>query len=502
MLATINRTLERMTMALNPIYRSERAASSKQLEEFRNLDTRSMETELGRLFVADRALMVRGLRHFNITGKACDDLAIQYRVPPKREFGEVSESQAKRWTDVYAELGVDDVLALGETQAVAQQAMIYGVWPDRRGKLRITRFLTFQVESVEFDDPWAAAAGDLQDAKRVVLVRPAYFPSDTYQPGPTTQFVARVVLERDWAYYEMPDGTRWGVLQPDMRNPLGFVPVEGTRRALPIDDVDWLPEISTDMLSCHIGTTLGRTDIEHILRQDTPVTVYATGLGAKLMTKGAIKKLAGGIVPIPDQTNLLPLNASPATEKYAAAIDQAIATFAQFRNLRPDGYSGLTGAAKQVDMFALEQERLKQENRLRKLERGLVRLIARVHVLTQRSALTLEEPKLQIDYVYPRTRENVLQEAQALPLLMAMGLADAVDEIAANEKIGHEQAEQRWEKRMDRWREMVASGITGAPGLDKIGKQLDKNAPAVPRLPMKMEGGDAGDQARGVESSA
>ncbi len=500
MLATINRTLERMTMALNPIYRSERAAASKQLEEFRNMDGRSMASEMARIFVADTALMQKAIKQFNIAGKACDDLAIQYRVPPKREFGEVSESQAERWAEVYDELEVDSALALGETQTVAQQCMIYGVWPDQRGKMRLTRFLTFQVESVSFDDPWAAAAGDLQDASQVVLVRPAYFPSDIYQAGPTTQFVARVVLERDWAYYEMPDGTKWGLLRPDMSNPLGFVPVEGTRRALPIDDVDWLPEVAQDIQSAHIGTSLGCSDIEHILRQDIPVTTYAAGLGAKLITKGAIKKLAGGLVPIPDQVTLVPLNTAPAIEKYISAIDHSLSFFAQFRNLRPEGYSGLTGAAKQVDMFALEQERLKQENRLRKLERGLVRLIARVHVLTQRSALTLEEPKLQIDYVYPRTRENVLQEAQALPLLMAMGLADAVDEIAANEKVGPKVAQERWEQRMLRWREMVAGGVLGAPGLDKIGGQLgDKNAP---RLPFNREAGDAGDQARGVEDSA
>lgn len=479
MLAAINHALERMYMSLNPVFRTERAAASKQLEEFRNLNFASMVLEVARIFEADASVISRGLRYFNIVGKTCDDVAIQYNVPAQRRFSSVSETQAKAWASLYAELNLDDVLALGERQTVAQQAMIYGVWPDRSGKLRITRFMTYQVESIEFDDPWAAAGGDLQDAARVVLVRPAYYPGSAYQAGMASQFVARVVLERDAAYYEMPDGTRWGVLRPDMSNPLGFVPVAGTRRALPIDDVDWLPEVSQDMQSIAIGASLGATDMEHIVRMDVPVTVYATGLGAKLMSREKVKKLVGGIIPIPDQTSLTPLNTAPAVDKYAAVIDRSLALYAQFRNLRPEGYSGLTGVAKQVDMFALEQERLKQENRLRALERSLVRLIGRVHVLTQRAALTLEEPTVDVTYVYPRTRENVLQEAQALPLLMANGLADAVEEIAANEKVSLEEAEGRWKARMERWREIVGSGALQTPGLDRIGKQLDKNAPRV-----------------------
>lgn len=476
MLATINTALERMYMALNPVFRSERAYAAKQLEEFRNRDFRSMPIELGRLFPADKDLMSKGLRYCDLTAKACSDLAIQHDVPPQRRFLDVNDTQAAAWAKVYDDLGVNDALALGEQQTVAQQSMVYGVWPDKKGRLRITRFLPgFQVESVSFDDPWAAAGGDLQDAAQVVLVRSAFFPGDTYQAGPTTQFVARVTLTRDEAYVVMPDGTRSGVFADDMRNPLGFVPVAGTRRALPIDDVDWIPEISQDLASVHIGTNLGMTDWEHLIRQDGPKTVYATGMGAKLMSKDTVKKLAGGIVPIPADTTLFPLDASPPVEKYIMAIDRSVSLFAQFRNLRPEGYTGLTGTAKQVDKSALEQERLKQENRLRQLERSLARLIARVHVLTQRAALTLEEPRIDVSYVYPRTRENVLQEAQALPILMAMGLGDAVDEIVANEKVTEVEAERRWLKRMERWREVVAGGAMQVPGLDRIANKLDKN---------------------------
>lgn len=499
MLATLNTALERMYMALNPVYRSERASSAKQLEEFRNRDFRSMAIELGRLFPADKDLMSKGLRCCDLCAKACSDLAIQYDVPPQRRFLDVNDTQAARWAEVYDELGVNDALALGEQQTVAQQSMVYGVWPDTRGRLRITRFLPgFQVESVSFDDPWAAAGGDVQDAAKVVLVRSAFFPGDSYQPGPTTQFVARVTLTRDEAYITMPDGTRAGVFRDDMRNPLGFVPVAGTRRALPIDDVDWIPEVAQDLASVHIGTNLGMTDWEHLIRQDGPKTVYAAGMGAKLMSKDTIKKLAGGIVPIPGDIALTSLDSSPPVDKYIMAIDRSVSLFAQFRNLRPEGYSGNTGAAKQVDRYALEQERLKQENRLRQLERSLARLIARVHVLTQRSALTLEEPRVDVSYVYPRTRENVLQEAQALPILMAMGLGDAVDEIVANEKVTEVEAERRWLKRMARWREVVKGGAMRVPGLDRISSQLDKNG-AKP----SQEVGHADDaQDRGVQADS
>ena len=479
MIGAVNRIMERAYMALNPVFRSERARQSKQLEEFRNLNFGSMPTELGRLFSADTAQMTKGLRYFNITGKACDDVAIQLSVPPARRFTEVSDAQAKRWAEIYAELGVDDVLAIGERQAVAQQCMVYGHWPDTRGRLRLIRFLTYQVDEVSFDDPWAAAGGELQDASRVVLCRPAYYSSDTYQAGPTTQFIAKVVMTRDEAYVEMPNGDRSGLFRPDMRNPLGFIPLQGTRRALPIDDTDWSPEVSQDMLSVSIGTILAATDWEHIVRQDLPRKTYLTGQGARLMTKDSVKVLAGGLIPLPLETTVTVTDTAPAIDKYIMAMDRTLALFAQMRNLSPEGYTGLTGNAKNVDMFALEQERLKQENRLRTLERGLVRLIARVHVLTQRSALTLEEPTLDVSYVYPRPRENVLQEAQAIPLLASMGLLDLVDEIARNEKVGPEEAARRFEDRMQRQRDLF-QGMK-VPGVDKIQSQVqtDKNAPKV-----------------------
>lgn len=493
MLTKLNTVMERIYMALNPVFRNDRARAAKQLEEFRNRDFRSMPYEVSRLFPADHKVITKGLRYCDLTAKACSDLAIQLKVPPRRHFADVSPTQAETWSRVYDDLGVNDVLALGEEQTVAQQAMVYGVWPDKRGQLRITRFLPgYQVEAVRFDDPWAAAGGDLQDASEVTLVRSAFHPGEGYQPVPVTQFVARVTLTRDQAFVTMPDGSQFGLFDDRMRNPLGFIPLAGTRRALPVEDVDWVPEVSGDMLSVHIGTNLGMTDWEHLMRQDGPKTTYASGMGAKLLSKGPVKKLAGGIVPIPADTTLTPLDTAPPIEKYIKAIDRSVEIFAQFRNLRPEGYSGLTGNAKSVDAAALEQERLKQENRLRRLERSLVRLIARVHVLTQRSALTLEEPRLEVDYVYPRTRENVLQEAQALPILMSMGLGDAVDEIIRNEHVSETEAERRWLARMQRWRDVVKSGGTlNVPGLDRISSQLDKNGA---RAAAPEEGGDAGAQ--------
>lgn len=490
MIGAINATLERAYMALNPVFRSERARQSKQLEEFRNLNFGSMTSELSNIFAADVAQMTKGLRYVNIVGKASDDLAIQLSVPPQRRFIGVSDTQAQRWGGLYGELAIDDVLALGERQTVAQQALIYGCWPDSRGRLRTTRFLPYQVDEVTFDDPWAAAAGDLQDASRVVLCRPAYYPSDSYQPGPTTQFIAKAILTRDAAWVEMPDGSRSGIFSADMRNPLGFVPLAGTRRALPIDDTDWLPEVSQDMLSCAIGLMLAATDWEHIVRQDLPRTTYATGQGARLMARDKINKLAGGIIPIPMDTVLTSLDTAPAIEKYILAWDRTLSLFAQFRNLRPEGYTGLTGASKNIDMFALEQERLRQENRLRALERSLVRLISRVHVLTQRAALTIEEPTLDVSYVYPRPRENVLQEAQAIPLLASMGLIDLVDEIARNEKVGPEEALRRFDDRMKRKRDLF-DGMN-VPGLDKIQGQVktDNNAPRVAPEGVADAGGD------------
>lgn len=462
--ATVNNIISHTHPAL--IYPAKR--DGLQLEQFRGFNFSSMPGELAKVFERTKGIH---LRYAGLSHRVSVDGAGQYVVPPLRLAERVSEVQASAFLQLYAELGVDPVLADAEPAGVLQQAYLLAILPDKLGRLRVQRFLPYQIEDVVISDPFAG--DDVGAADRVVLVRGLRAPNDpgilaqTYGVSP---WCARIVLTPAEAYAIMPDGARVGIYNPDGSNPLGRVPVVGTRRVTPTDDSIYLPGVAEDVLSCQIGLILALSDIEFIVRSQSHVKVIATGDNTDEIMK-KLPDLAAGIVPFPEGVQVQGLTLNPPIEKYIRAIETTLFYMSGFRYLRPEAYQAsiVTGSARRADAEGFYDERRRQEGRTVRLEHDLARLAVDSRNALQARALRLDVPELRLEYRYTRTPENRLQEAQALAVEMQNGLDSAVEEVMRREGCTRAVARERIIARLKDMREILGERAgESVPGLDKL----------------------------------
>lgn len=454
-----------------------------QLEAFRNFDFRSMTAEVAKVF--DNPTGIH-LRHNGLSHRVSLDGAGQYVDTPMVSYDGVTASTADLLKEIRKTLGVDRRLLDAEQAGVLQQAYVLALLPDRTGRLRLHRFLPFEVAEVAFSDPWAD--DDIAAADRVVLVKPITPPGNegllAHIDG-VSPWCARIVLTRAEAYLQMPDGKRAGIYNDACTNPLGRVPCIGTRRAKPANGVGYFPEVALDVLSCHIGLTLVLSDVEFIARNETPTRLAALGDGANTIPK-LIPNTPMRIIPFPQVDSIVQIQSTAPIEKYIRAAETAVYYLSQYRYLRPEAYQAsiVTGSARRADAEGFMEDRRRHETRTGELEQALVELI----VATWNAAPTarkIDVPEVSVSYRYVRSSENVLQEAQAKRELFAMGLLDKVKEVAYSERCSLDEAALRIAKRQEaaiselraraeaqgagKLPDAEKEGTDGPPGLDASG---------------------------------
>lgn len=446
-----------MSSSLQPWVYPANRRMGQELEAFRAKDFSAMDSHLLDLF-PNSASQIR-LRHVPLASKVSQDGAGQYINTPICELAGVSEVQRQVFEDHRTQLQVNQSMLLAEQQCVLQQAVVFGLWPDARGVLRMPRFMPYHITEVEFDDPWALAAGDLRAAKRVVIEKP--LKASGY--GATM----RIVLERDLAYYTMPgDKQGRGLLTPSGRNPLGRVPLVGTRREIPEDC--YLPLPAMDVHSCQVGIVLVISDCESQSRNGTIKPAIATGEGAGSLPASLPLK-AGSITPVPGDVAITVIDITPAVDGYLKGAAMVMKLLTQFRNLRPQGYDAsiITGPAAAIDREGFLEERRRQEIRCEQLEQDRTDLLVDVHNLVLPRALKLAPAKVSMRYRYVRSRENVLQEAQARSLLIQQGLWSVVEEVAEEEGLSFDGAIDLIEQRAAWTQRFPATPTATTPGLDR-----------------------------------
>ena len=122
---------------------------------------------------------------------------------------------------------------------------------------------------------------------------------------------------------------------------------------------------------------------------------------------------------------------------------------------------------------ALEDERVRQEVRLREFEQDFLELLILVHNTCLPRALVLpDSARVTPIFSYLRPRENLLQEAQSRTLLYSQGLADVIEDIMEINGVSETQAMSIFEKRMQRWQDNLQRNEgSKVAGIDEIGKQ-------------------------------
>lgn len=435
-------------------------AMAVELEQFRQKDFSPMYAHMRELFPNSHKGM--RLRPVPLASKVADDGAGQYNERVLRELSGVSEIQARTILQHLDDLQVDRVLHLAERQGVLQQSYLLGVWPDTSGRMRLVKFMPYQVVKIEFADPWARAAGDIRAATHIEVGVPIKRPE---RDG--GRWMIRVVLEPGQAWYLQPGESTWrGLFEPGGKNPLGRVPIVATRREEP--DGVFLPGCAQDVHGCSIGIVLALSDCEMIERESTIVPLYATGEGATNLP-ATIPLRPGQITPIPGDVQVQAVHMTPNTQNYLRAAAMVMKLLTQFRNLRPQGYEAsiITGPAANIDREGFLEERQRQEQRCARLEQDLVELVVDVHNAMLGRALVLGQPKLKTRFRYTRTKENILQEAQARSILIQQGLWSQVEEVAEVEGISFEAAIELLELRLETWGKRFPQPAGATPGLDR-----------------------------------
>lgn len=448
-----------------------------ELELFRRKDFSPVQRYLEETFPEGHSRIK--LRYVSLAAKVASDGAGQYIDTPLRELSGLSEVQRGVVEDYHRALMTNARLLMAEQQGVLQQAYLLGVWPDRSGRPRLTPFLPYHITEVEFDDPFARAAGDLRGASKVVLGMPLR--SDT--TSTQSHWMMRIVLTRDEAYCVMPgqDG-KLGIFHPSGRNPLGRVPVVGMRREEP--EGRYLPRVAQDVHSCNIGLVLALSDAEAIQRYSAIDSVLVMGDDAVKMPR-KMPLVPGQMIPLVGDVRVQVVHQQPATDRYLQAVAMTMKFLTQFRNLRPQGYEAsiITGPAAAIDREGFLEERRRQELRCERLEQDLLDLIIDVHNASATALKLTPGARVRMHYRYVRPRENVLQEAQSLAVLNSLGLWSSVEEVAKSEGVTHDEAIDLIEKRLTVWAKVLPAPAGPTPGLDRTAP----TAPGKPGRPSALD---------------
>lgn len=477
----INTMINNMIGHMNPAFTTENKRESLQLEQIRNWDFSSIENELRTAFTHSR---FRAL-NFNLAHRVSVDGAGQYDEVPMRSFRGTSDAVASRWEQVYDALNVDAVLLDAEQAGVLSNCYLLGVWVDEAGDLIITRYLPHEIIEIDFGHN-LFSTGAIEKAERVVLARVVP------QPGMLTSssWVVRIELTRSEAWVVYPDGTKRGIFSDDGVNPLGFVPVVGRRRAVPVpsgytQDATsvYVGRVSTDVLSVQTGMIIGVSQAVGITTAQSHAKVLVSGDDAdakRLPTK--IIDTPDNLIHIPGSVTITPLTLNPPIEKLIRSLETSMYYLSQMRYLRPEAYAAsiVTGAARRADAEGFHASQRRQERACLSLERALAKLIGAVYDATQKTAVKLGECDLHVEYRQVKSLENVLQEEQARSLRIANYMTDYVREIAREERITEREAETLLASRMAEAKGRLESAAPEAstPGLDRLAVDAERDSGA------------------------
>jgi len=438
---------------------------SRQLEAFRTHDfATAMQGELARVF---RDYDNIHLRYVALCAYFAETKARQYIREPLRTFTAGSQSQVDKLVETYRRSRVNVRLLEAQQRAWAQNAVVLSIDPTTDPlRTRIASWIPGDV--IVEGDP---LIDDIRDATRVTIRVPIKRDHD----GSTdmVSFGERVYTPTE-AYVEAPGGEREGVYNESGTNPLGYIPLVCVRLTTPRSG--WFfPRLPLDLLSVQIGTILGISDVENIVRLKTPGREVVTGPNARY----AVSRMHAGPEGVKGiEGEGLDYSATmldPRIDRYLESIAYTHKQFAQARSLNPEGLwasTGITGAAKEVERDAEIQDQYRQETLWREAEQDLVEVMADIARIGPQ-ALGVSSPRVEVDFRYVEPRQNDLQQVQAQALRFALGLENPSDIVSERERVDESTATERYLRNLESWRGLLETwrsvqDVQAPPGLDSI----------------------------------
>lgn len=453
---------------------------SFQLEAFRTLDfPTAMEGELRKVISKPSNLH---LRHLALVAHFCEQKSKQYKRRPTRHFHAGSPEREAKLSTLYRRSKLDQALAEAQHKSWAQSAvvMVPELGTRREGAERYVDPSRINLHSFVGGEVWVEGdpmLTDLRNADRLTVRWPL---RNHLTDGDQIVWFGRRVYTPTEAYVEAPGGSRTGIFNERMTNPLGYVPALGVRHTSPPRGW-WWPSLPYDLLTVQIGLIIGMADIENIVRLKTAPREALIGGNAA----GAAKNVDGGpetlaVFPGGPDMRYEVHNLDPRIDRYTAVLELMIKLLGSYRSVNPEGLwasTGITGAAKEVERLPEVEAVETQEVLWGDLEQDLVEVVADL-ATTGPSALPLTSPKVEVEYHYPQAVQNDLQRAQSLALMAALGLEDLVQLRALQDGTSKDRAREAVAESLEQWKRVVeswkdASGTVQAPpGMESLAQQI------------------------------
>jgi hypothetical protein len=440
--------------------------ASRRLESYRLGDFSPLDDALSETFKRTDSIV---LVPVDVVSGACRDVGRLYDMPPSRSFDLPRQEQRDRLEAFYAKNDINGTLGDIDQSVHAQQVVVLGFDIPAPGKVRPVTWAPFEVEAVEFDDLMET---DIRRARLVRLRVPIS------ADGASVIYGTRVYTP-DEAYIEMPNGQSRGIFSDDLSNPFGFVPLVARREAAAASKGEWFPPINEALLKLQEQVAISVADILKTCRHQCAIRKVVTGGPAGMPLK--LSDGADVVWHFPAQDDNAPAYAehadAPPTAEYWESLREMLALYERFAGLTPGALTsstGITGAAKQVELESVTRRVRERMGRAARFEQDVLDLLLSIGAVPLIGADSVD---CRVEYHVPRAAGNSLQDEQARAVRYALGLASPVSDVAEERGVPVAEAEAIVAANKKASSEHVDAS-TATAGLDKsVTAAMEDHAP-------------------------
>lgn len=366
------------------------------------------------------------------------ELATLYVRSPTREYvgGGVTDQVQERIDAVMRDASLDSTLRTAQEQLVAMAQSTIWVWPvPQTGGVRLMTPPPHD-QAVEMADPTSSSEADVAAWwLRLPVGEDAITGICSYATAKITPDTA--------IWVDGPADMRGkGVWAEDGSNPIGLIPAIRLKGANPAPGEFWCP-VPEDLLDAQRGVNHMMTDLALTARMQAhgqPVVKGISNVAASEMELGPESII--GLADTDGDFNFVQANAD--LSGYQGVLDHYLRAVISTNGLNPATViksTAITALGKQLEILDREVERKRQVVEFQRAER-MIYETSRAWVNWLRNTELLPEARVEVTYRDHPMPADPLHEAQAVKMLIEMGLTSPARHLAKMEGISLEAAKQ------------------------------------------------------------
>lgn len=442
---------------------------SERLDQFHKGDYREMDAELRRVMPKRSTRME--IRHIPVVQPVCAEAASLYIRRPTRKIGGMSTLAVRAVETALRAAKFDQMLLRAHRSAIAQNSALIETYEMGVGRVGYRIWAPYEFE-VDHDDPLDLSPWT---ARRITLRVPmerrdgtVYYGKRIYERGEDGIIVG---------YDELP--TDRGAVRTRELFPAGTyerMPFDVLRLTEP-ERGRFEPELPDDLLQMQHGVTIHASDILFHAMHGSNAWKVATGSNVRERLGKLGENPVDGLLVLEDKANGDKIdfkihNPNPPLQKYIEAANFVYDLFRRSRHLTYIAGSGITGDAKAMERYDIDQHVESMRTLFEDFERDILSTTAMVLGQRTRSVGTQRPELVELQHNIVEPKRNALQEVQADVLRWFTGQWDPVRSVAATENVDLDRARKMFLDRQGAFLETMKKVNGPVPGMDSIAAQL------------------------------